>query len=63
MKRSWIRIAILAVLSCLTVKYSDKVFILIGTFVEILKPLIVGFMMAYVLDILMVLFHLLLQLF
>lgn len=53
MKRSWIRIAILAVLSCLTVKYSDKVFILIGTFVEILKPLIVGFMMAYVLDILM----------
>ena len=53
MKRSWIRIAILAIISCLVVKYSDKVFAMLGMFVDILQPLIAGFMIAYVLDILM----------
>lgn len=53
MKRSWIRIAILAIISCLVIKYSDKVFAMLGMFVDILQPLIVGFMIAYVLDILM----------
>ena len=53
LKRSWIRIAILAVLSCLIVKYSDKVFVVLKMFIHILQPLILGFMIAYVLDILM----------
>ncbi len=53
MKRSWINIALLAVLSCLVVKYSDKVFALAVLLVDILKPLVYGFVIAYVLDILM----------
>lgn len=53
MKRSWIRIAILAVLSCLLVKYSDKIFNIAALFLDILQPLVIGFVIAYVLDILM----------
>lgn len=53
MKKSWILIALLAVLSCLGVKYSEHIFRLVFTVLETLRPLIVGFALAYVLDILM----------
>lgn len=53
MKKSWIVIALLAVLSCLGVKYSDKVFAIIGLLLDTVQPLITGFMVAYVLNILM----------
>lgn len=53
MKKSWILIALLAVLSCLGVKYSDKVFGIIGMLLDTVHPLITGFMIAYVLNILM----------
>lgn len=53
MKKSWIMIAVLAVLSCLGVKYSGRIFRVILLVLDTIKPLIVGFMLAYVLDILM----------
>ena len=53
MKRSWILIAVLAVLSCLGIKYSENIFEVIILLFDTVKPLIVGFMLAYVLDILM----------
>lgn len=53
MKKSWIAIAVLAVLSCLCVKYSDWILGFIPLLVNTVQPLIIGFMIAYVLDILM----------
>lgn len=53
MKKNWIMIAVLAVLSCLCVKYSDSVFAAVGILLDVLSPLILGFMVAYVLNILM----------
>ena len=53
MKKSWIMIALLAVLSCLGVKYSEHIFGMAGMLIATVKPLIIGFALAYVLDILM----------
>lgn len=53
MKKSWIMIALLAVLSCLGVKYSEDIFGMAGMLLTTVKPLIIGFALAYVLDILM----------
>lgn len=53
MKKNWIRIAILAVLSCFCVKYSNSVIKGIGILIDVFSPLITGFMVAYVLNILM----------
>lgn len=53
MKKSWIMIALLAVLSCLGVKYSEDIFDMAGLLLATVKPLIIGFVLAYVLDILM----------
>lgn len=53
MKKAWIGIAILAVLSCLGVKYSDQLFAMIPLLLGAIKPLLIGFIIAYVLDILM----------
>lgn len=53
MKKSWIAIAVLAILSCLCVKYSDGILGFIPLLVNTVQPLIAGFMIAYVLDILM----------
>ena len=53
MKKSWIGIAVLAVLSCLCIKYSDMLFAVLGLFLDVLQPLLVGFVIAYILDILM----------
>lgn len=46
-------IALLAVLSCLGVKYSEHIFGMAGMLIATVKPLIIGFALAYVLDILM----------
>lgn len=46
-------IALLAVLSCLGVKYSEHIFGMAGMLITTVKPLIIGFVLAYVLDILM----------
>lgn len=46
-------IALLAVLACLGVKYSENIFSLVLTVLDTVRPLIVGFALAYVLDILM----------
>lgn len=53
MKKNWMMIAVLAVVSCLCVKYSDTVFTAAGVLLDVLSPLIIGFMVAYVLNILM----------
>lgn len=53
MKKSWVMIAVLAVLSCLSVKYSETIFAVAALLIETVKPLIVGFVLAYILDILM----------
>ena len=53
MKKNWVRIAVLAVISCLCVKYSDTVFRAADRVIGVMSPLITGFMIAYVLDILM----------
>lgn len=53
MKKKAISIAVLAVLSCLCVKYSDQVFSMVYLVWSTLKPLIYGFAVAYALDILM----------
>ena len=53
MNKNWIKIAVLAIASCLCVKYSDTVFGLIVLLFDTLKPLWFGFAIAYVLDILM----------
>lgn len=46
-------IAVLAVLSCLSVKYSETIFSVAVLLIETVKPLIIGFVLAYILDILM----------
>lgn len=51
--KNWIKIAVIAIISCLCVKYSDIVF---GAFVllfDTLRPLWLGFVIAYILNILM----------
>lgn len=53
MKKSWIRIGLLAVSGCLCVKYSDKIFGAVSLLVQTLTPLFLGFVLAYILDILM----------
>ena len=53
MKKSWIKIAAVAVAACLCVKYSDGVLALAGQLLGTLTPLWCGFALAYVLDILM----------
>ena len=53
MKKSWISIALLTVLSCLCVKYSDAILGVIPLLISTVQPLVIGFMIAYVLDILM----------
>lgn len=53
MKKNWVRIAVLAVIACLCVKYSDTVFRTADRVLDVMSPLITGFIIAYVLDILM----------
>lgn len=53
MKKNWINITALAVLGCLFVKYSDMVFGKISMLAGAAAPLLYGFMIAYVLNILM----------
>lgn len=53
MKKNWIKITVLAVLGCLCVKYSDTVFDKIALLAGAVAPLLYGFMIAYVLNILM----------
>lgn len=53
MKKNWIKIAVLAIASCLVVKYSDYVFGIIALLFNTLKPLWLGFAIAYILNILM----------
>lgn len=53
MKKSWITIAVLAVVSCLCVKYSDMLLAVFALLGDVLQPLLVGFVIAYILDILL----------
>ncbi len=53
MKKKWISIAALAILSCLCVKYSDSILALLPVLLDTIFPLILGFVIAYVLDILL----------
>lgn len=50
---NWVKIAVIAVVSCLCVKYSDTVFHLVRVIVGTMKPLFYGFVIAYVLNIFM----------
>ena len=53
MKKNWIRIAVLAVISCLFVKYFGTIAGAAGLLVDTLMPLLLGFVIAYILNILM----------
>ena len=53
MKKNWIRIAVLAVISCLFVKYFGTIAGAAGLLVDTLMPLLLGFAIAYILNILM----------
>lgn len=53
MKKSWIKIGLLAAAGCLVIKYSDQVFGALTTIASVLTPLLLGFALAYVLNILM----------
>lgn len=53
MNKNWIKIAVLAIVSCLCVKYSDIVFGVLVLLFDTLKPLWLGFAIAYILNILM----------
>lgn len=50
---NWVKIAVIAVISCLCVKYSDRIFSLVSLVLHTMKPLAYGFMIAYVLNIFM----------
>lgn len=53
MKKSWIKVILAALLACLFLKYSDQIFGWAGMLGETVKPLIYGFVVAYILNILM----------
>ncbi|MDO4323033.1 MAG: AI-2E family transporter [Lachnospiraceae bacterium] len=53
MNKNWIKFAVIAIASCLCVKYSDTVFGLLALLFNTLKPLWMGFAIAYILNILM----------
>ena len=53
MKKNWIRIAVLAVISCLFVKYFGTIAGAAGVLFDTLMPLLLGFVVAYILNILM----------
>jgi predicted PurR-regulated permease PerM len=53
MKKSWIKVLIVAVVACLGIKYSDTVFAVAATVLGTLKPLLYGSAIAYILNILM----------
>jgi predicted PurR-regulated permease PerM len=53
MKKSWIKVLIVAVVACLGIKYSDTVFAVAATALGTLKPLLYGIVIAYILNILM----------
>lgn len=53
MKKKWISIAVLAVLACLCIKYSDSVIEAVFVIGRSIKPLLYGFFIAYALNILM----------
>lgn len=49
----WVQIAAIAVIGCLCVKYSGQVFGIAGMILHTAKPLVYGFVIAYVLNIFM----------
>lgn len=53
MKKSWIKVIAVLILACLFLKYSDGIFGWAGVLIEAIKPLIYGFVVAYILNILM----------
>lgn len=53
MKKSWIKIIAAVVLACLFLKYSDRIFDCAWMVGKTVKPLIYGFVAAYILNILM----------
>lgn len=53
MKKSWIKVIVVVILACLFLKYSDGIFGWAGILIESIKPLIYGFVVAYILNILM----------
>jgi predicted PurR-regulated permease PerM len=53
MEKKWLKLAVLAVAGCLCVKYSETVFRLLSMLLSALKPLLLGCMLAYVLNIFM----------
>lgn len=53
MKKSWIKIGAAVLAACLCLKYSDTVFAVLALLINTLKPLWIGFAIAYVLNILM----------
>ena len=50
---NWIKIAVIAVVSILIIKYSDPVIGQVGVLFDAMRPLIYGFVIAYVLNIFM----------
>ena len=50
---NWVKIAVLAVLACLCIKYSDHVIETIRLIVYTMRPLFYGLAIAYVLNIFM----------
>ena len=50
---NWIKIAVIAVVSVLIIKYSDPVIGQVGVLLNAMKPLFYGFAIAYVLNIFM----------
>lgn len=53
MKKSWIKIIVAVLCACLFLKYSDRIFDWAKILIEAAKPLLYGFVVAYILNILM----------
>jgi predicted PurR-regulated permease PerM len=53
MIKSWMKVIVVAILACLGIKYSDKIFAMAAVALGTLKPLLYGAVIAYILNILM----------